>query len=259
MYINEVVDEVRRVLPSEYTAEEMYRWCFELSSLLALECKKTYRRVELAAENGCFFLPDDAAEVVSVISGGREIEKRDMRTMGFATEYTSDGYVLLDINKKPAGKIVVTYLVGERPIRYIDEDIEVRGAADDGKTHSLILERPIGIISGDTLSISDNVVHILEVSGDGMSVIYNGDRVVEDGEVKKVRILRHITEKTLCPSPYDTMYIDFCTMKIAWYQRNYNVYNYVKKAFSDKLDAYAKYVRRNAPKESVTKIINYMI
>jgi len=258
MYINEVVEDVRRVLPSEYTTKELYRWCDELSAYLMREYKKCYKRVTLTAENGCFFLPDDVAEVESVIADGKEIPERDLRTMGFAKEFTSDGYVLCDINEKPKGTLTVNYLVSYSPIRFLDETVSITGLSDSGENHMIVLSDTLGIIPGDTLDISGTVVHTVEVSGDGLTLTYKGDKVADDGEVKSVRIKRHITDSTICPSPYDTMYIDFCTMKIAWYQRNYNVYNYMKKAFSDKLESYAKYLRRNAAVEPVTKIINYM-
>lgn len=64
--------------------------------------------------------------------------------------------------------------------------------------------------------------------------------------------------ETVCESPYDTMYIDFCMAKIAWQQRDYDEYNQIITAFNTKLYEYGKYIRRNASVEDGGCLINWI-
>lgn len=264
MYLNEVISDVRRVLPNEYTSREIYRWCDELSALLMREYKKVFQRVQLKSENGCFFLPDEACEVFAVIADGKEIPNRDLRTAGFSIEYTTDGYVLVDINDIPKNSITVIYQLSYIPVRYVDDTVTLLGLEDDEYGHRVRLSWPLDIRAGDTVDVAFDdtkyTLHILHMTADddGQILMFKEDLPVLDGQYKEVKLTRHITEMTVCPAPYDSMYVDFCTMKIAWYQRNFSVYAYIKNAFSDKLLRYEKYLRRNAQKEPVTKLINYI-
>lgn len=63
---------------------------------------------------------------------------------------------------------------------------------------------------------------------------------------------------TVCGAPYDAMYIDFCMAKIAWFQRDFDVYNELIAAFNRKLYEYAQYLRRGAGEEPETKIKNWL-
>lgn len=267
MYINDVVLQVRRVLPGEYTTEEIYRWCDELSADLRLNYCKKYGRCRIAGINGCYYLPEGITDeyICSVIAGNKEIPKRDMRTLGFYHEYTSDGNMIVSVENTASSEITLNYIVPYTPIRLVNKTVDITGLAAGDGVKRFSLSEALDIKSGDVLNLkkedSEISVSVLEMyyENDMQVIGYSGSDAASEGETVSCKIERSVTEKTECEPPYDSMYVDFCTMKIAWYQRNYSVYGYIKKSFSDKLAAYEKYLRRNACTEEVTKIVNYMI
>ena len=267
MYINDVVLQVRRVLPGEYTTEEIYKWCDELSANLRLNYCKKYARCRLEGINGCYYLPEGITDeyICSVISGNKEIPKRDMRTMGFYHEYTSDGNVLVSVANEASSDIMLNYIIPYTPIRLVNKTVDITGMAESNGVKRFSLSESLDIKAGDVLNLkiedTEASVSVLEMyyEEDVQVISYQGSEAAGEGETVSCKIERSVTEKTECEPPYDSMYVDFCTMKIAWYQRNYSVYGYIKKSFSDKLEDYEKYLRRNACAEEVTKIVNYMI
>jgi len=267
MYINDVVSEVRRVLPGEYTTEEIYKWCDELSGNLRLNYCKKYCRAEIEPLNGCYYLPEGVTNecICSVIVNNKEIPKRDMRTYGYYHEYTRDGNVIVNVRDSLSGKITLNYIKPYKPIRIVDSVTCITGIEDFNNLKRFSLSKPLDIKVGDVLTLkngdSEFVINVLEMYYEnGLQVIaYSGECIADVGQSVDYHIVRSITETTECEAPYDSMYIDFCTMKIAWYQRNFSVYGYMQKSFSDKLKDFEKYLRRNACSEEVTKIVNYMI
>ena len=267
MYINDVVSEVRRVLPGEYTTEEIYKWCDELSGDLRLNYCKKYCRAEIKPLNGCYCLPEGVTNecICSVIVNNKEIPKRDMRTYGYYHEYTRDGNVIVNVRDAVPEKLILNYVQPYKPIRIVDSVTTITGleASDGMKRFSVA--KPVNIKTGDVLVLkngdSEYVINVLEMyyENDLQVIAYSGELILENGQSADYHIVRSVTETTECESPYDSMYVDFCTMKIAWYQRNFSVYGYMQKSFSDKLKDFEKYLRRNAASEEVTKIVNYMM
>lgn len=264
MFINDVVSGVRRVLPGEYTAEEIYKWCDELSADLRLNYCKKYARQEIEAVNGCFYLPEGITTemVCSVIDKNKEIPKCDFRTSGYFHIYTEDGNMIVKASGELPSSVIVNYIIPHMPIRVVNELSEITDVSDnfDDGLKYIAFSKPIDLAVGDIIKItSDGMetnVSVLKITFDdsgNLIIGYNGDRLT----VPEARVTRHITDETVCGAPYDNMYIDFCTMKIAWYQRNYPVYGYMSGSFHDKLSSFSKYLRRNAGTEEITRIINY--
>lgn len=257
MFINDVVRLVRRYYPSEYDTEEMYIWCDEVSSMLTMEDRQIYKRISLPVQtDGSLILPDgvDMENVVYFISGGRVLNKSDFREYGNRKFYVTgmNGFVAGSGGKRPAS-ITVDYLAPFEPIRLV----KYRGRAEIDKTDATVQIDFCEFQAGDIINItvgadSFNNVPVLGVSFDGSAYtlsVPNGafDNASETSS-DQAEISRVVTDSTVCPPPFDSMYVDYVLAKINMYQRDMDSYNQFMTAFNSRLLAYKNWLISKMPK-----------
>lgn len=122
MYINEVIRMVNNYLPSEYSTNEMYIWCNELSAMLAVTDRCTYKEKILPiADDGTVLLPDGVSfeNVEKIISGSEVIPKHDLRTAAKAVYIKGRNGIIIGHTQHMAGNARVIYLEPYEPIRLI--------------------------------------------------------------------------------------------------------------------------------------------
>lgn len=244
MYIRDVIERVKTYYPSEYDEKEMYPWCDEVSSMIAIEDRCVYAEAHLKTESdGSIVLPPDVEfhNVVSVRAGGKELKKSNLKLSGGDTVMTGI-----------TGDVDVVYLVPYKPIRAV----RYQGTAKcQGDTLAL---KTNPFISGDTLKLEcasgERLVTVIDVTFVPDNEYPFGVRVgvgqLEglEGEID-VTLARQVTEKTLCSAPYDTMYIDYLMGKIALYQRDYQMYSQFMTSFNSRLDAYKRWLINYIPQD----------
>ncbi len=245
MYITEVIEKAKALHPSEYSVKEYIGWCDELSSDLALNYIKEYKKREYSGVSE-ILLPEGVSiyNISKIIIDGREIKKSTLNDFGYEYEYQVEGRSL---KKRSGGAFdaTVIYIQPHVPIRYIDEDAEITVSDGGFKCDD------IGIYVGDTLKIGDKVVHITDYDEDS-GWRYEGDAL----EAGTHHIYREIQDKTIAEAPYDTMYIDFVNMKVAKYQGDSNAYRNFTQYFNNKAEDFHRYINRSRPSEE-RKFINW--
>ena len=253
MYINDVIRQVKRFYPSEYEEPEMYIWCNEVSAMLMIEDRNVFREIYLPTDGtGTALLPEHVRlENIEIVeSDGHRLEKKDIIAHGGR----------LSCGAPCNGELRIVYIEPYRPIRLT----RYRGEAVIDSNNSCIRAGACEFVAGDTLDV-------YSVSNDGARELIAGDlplmavsfdvegahmyvlRVPEgaiaqsaDGVCDCV-IMRHVTDKTVCAEPYDSMYIDYILAKINLYQRDIEAYNRHMTAFNSRLGAYKRWLINRMP------------
>lgn len=246
MYINDVIKNVKRLYPSEYSDEEMYIWCDEVSSMLTIEDRNVFKETVLRADkNGTFLLPEDVniENVESVFANGRCLEKSDFRNIFI---HENRGYL------KDTNILRVVYLQPYYPIRLAKYRGEV-SVSNDGSCFEISFNE---FASGDIISIcineyefSDIPLFETEYATPSKCVLKTTETDIPDGEYTDCVITRLVTDKTVCSAPYDSMYIDYILAKINMFQRDMQSYNHHMTAFNSRLSAYKKWIINHMPPE----------
>ncbi len=251
MYINDVIDRVKKYFPSEYSDKEMYEWCDEVGAMLAIEDKCMYNLVTLTPDSeGCVMLPPEVEihNIISVSHEGQELSKNDIREV-------EEEKLLVGVTTP----VRVVYLVPYKPIR----QTEYSGPAMiEGNTITIPID---GFYKYDTLNLKtgDDEREISIIASECMSELPKKYRLTTfeselsglAGEID-VTLKRRITDKTLAHSPYDMMYADYLMAKIALYQRDYNTYSQFMTSFNSRLSAYKKWLVNHMP-QAVRKLENW--
>lgn len=263
MYIGEVIRNVDLIYPNEYSTEEKYAWCDELSSMLTQEYLKKYGKVTVKpSSDGTYILPEGITfEMIDrVIDGPKEIDKLDFRSYGIEYLYGKRGRFIIPEKHRVRGDICVVYIKKHQPIR----DITVSGTYSFSGNILTMENTPF--IKGDIVDIvTDNGefgnICVLDVTVNGISNgkvenhLYLSD-IDLNGEIK-CTIERVVTDKTVCDAPYDSMYIDYLIAKIAYYQRNYSSYNQQMNLFNNRLLSYQSYLQQRRTLDKDGKIKNW--
>lgn len=259
MYINEVIRLARKYYPSEYDEQEMYIWCNEVSSMLAVEDRTVMKEITIStASDGSLLLPESVAfeNVYAIYDGTKRLEKTDLR------EHMTD-------TAKCGREYRIVYEESFSPIR----TPRYRGsiAIDSVKGTFTIYEG--GFKRGDTVSIT-----LLSSSGSEELKI-NKALIVDskfttggfcycvispDGSFEALDITEHqdavveriVTDRTVCEAPFDGMYVDYLLAKINMYQRDIDAYNQHMTAFNSRLAAYRKWLATHLP-NGEGKLINW--
>ncbi len=265
MYINDVIRLVNSGYPSEYSPEEMYIWCDEVSSMLLAEDRQVYAETRLFPDrHGTVLLPEgvEFENVCYVTAGQHRLRKCDLRTL------RRGGHCVLATGSQDEVRVV--YAKPYVPIRLI----KYRGEASfDSETGCFSID-DCEFLPGDTLRISvksadGGETAVLE-SVPLMSVVYDPDNLrryickTADGALAPLGlrsaadcvIERVITDKTVCAAPYDSMYIDYILAKINMYQRDMNAYNHHMTAFNSRLAAYRRWLVGRLPSDE-GKLVNW--
>ena len=249
MYINDVIRQVKRFYPSEYDEPELYIWCNEVSAMLMIEDRNVFREICLPTDaDGCVLLPEyvrlENIEIVE--SGGKQLEKKDFVRKGR----------MLGCGAEPDSELRIVYIEPYRPIRLT----RYRGEAVLDADRNCIRTGACEFLSGDTLDIYSvaydgsreliaSAVPLIEVAFDTSDSYMYMLRVPEgtlgSGGTYDCLIMRHVTDKTVCAEPYDSMYIDYILAKyefpvyfcrfIFCIMRTVTIYIFVEKPWSIKV------------------------
>lgn len=256
IYINDVIERVEQLRPSEYDVSEMYMWCDEVSAMLTVEDRRFYREKKLiVGPDGCILLPEDISieNVEFILDGIKRIHKRDLRSV-------SHRHILLPHHT--AGDtprtVRVVYFESYEPIRLT----KYKGELVINKSDSSMIMNDCEFVSGDTLIIEDHndfsdpipllkvrfapddetcrrfVLYTAYGALDPLSKTHYTDAVVR----------RIVDEMTVCEPPFDSMYVDYIHAKISLYQGETSVYNQFMTSFNSKLAAYKKWLCALMPK-----------
>lgn len=281
MYINAVIEACDRLYPNEYTLQEKYTWCDELSAMLMQEYKKEYVRVRLKPDSdGTYLLPEgvEYEAVDRIFDGRKELTKQDFRSFGVRYFCGVRGRLALPQRHRVRGDIEVVYLKAHTPIRNIvitDASVFVsRLNYFEMKEHPFIvgdvLKFTVNGHSADNVTVleieeQDTETDRLYVNEGAFDDIldsfsytneFGEDMGIIEGSVQ-ADITRYVTEKTVCPAPYDSMYIDYINAKISYYQGSFGNYNQHMMSFNNKLSAYQLWLKERCPLDCSSKITNW--
>lgn len=279
MYISEVIRTCDALCPNEYSDEEKYMWCDELSAMLTQEHLKKYDKVTVEAEeDGSYLLPEGITfEMVDrIIDGARDIDKRDFRSYGIEYYYGRFGRFVFPVRHRVRGSIDVVYLKKHTPIRSVNIEIPAYFQdsgfyANDKYTDGLEIGDIINIrLKADMLSDEDKfaagevfknvpVLGIRAIDDTECYVAVSDDTFKEITEKRSrtCRIKRVITDETVCDAPYDRMYVDFVNAQICYYQRDFDTYNQHMNLFNQRLNAYQAWLQQRRTQDRDGKIVNW--
>lgn len=285
MYINKAIESVDGLYPNEYSADEKYMWCDELSAKLTQELKREYGRVTLESDkNGDYLLPENISfEMIDRIFDGQyQLDKQDFRADGVVFLSGINRRIALPKRLRAKGNIDVIYLRRHEPIRryeVTDVDIEVfsNGRECGFRTEKCPLRKgdviKVTVKNKDTSAklVSYDEIYVMDirdgevitdrvlyaVSGGGSA---DPPIILHSAEFTgkyKADITRHITDKTVCDAPYDSMYIDYLLAKICYYQHDYESYNQHMTAFNGKYRDYEMWLKEREPLGDDGKMKNW--
>lgn len=238
MYIGEVIRRAQNYCPSEYDINEMYLWCDEVSSMLAIEDRNVFIKETLIPDaTGRVLLPPNVKfeNIISVSSGGRTLKKEDLRN--------------ISINKECLLPVELIYLKPYMPIRVISHTGEVTVDKENSK---LIVETNF-FKAGDVIMVQleglskELLVCNVEFSDEKYLLTVLEGTLDDFADSGTAIIERVVTDKTVCDAPYDGMYIDYIIAKICMYQRDFNTYNQFMTSFNSRLNAYKKWITNQLP------------
>lgn len=251
MYIRDVIERVKTYYPSEYDEKEMYPWCDEVSSMIAVEDKCAYAEVTLVSDGeNCVMLPSDVEfhNIVSVRVGNNEVKKSNLKLEPYCR-----------LNTGVSGEVTVVYLVPYSPIRAV----EYKGEAECVGNIIYLAFNPfkpgdtavLATAEGERFITVIGVHYAPDMKNPFAVTVGEGQLEGVEGTVD-VTVTRQVTDKTLCHAPYDTMYVDYVMSKIALYQRDYQMYNQFMTSFNSRMDAYKRWLINYVPQDG-GKLINW--
>ena len=255
MYIEQVITACDTFYPNPYTKQEKYFWCDELSELLTIKFNTVYEREELSGTGGIYLLPEGvtASMIESVICGGKTLRKCEFVNNGIECSNKE-----LYIPKNKFDRVYVIYIKPYEKIR----DVEFTDTLEFGADYFITNEN--NLRAGDGLSITigdttyDNVFVLgQEFSEDGKIKVLITGAEFEAGE-KEASVRRHVMEETVCPPPYDSMYIDYVLGKICYYQNDFDACNHHMSLYNSKLLDYRNWVKSHPVSDyRVTNLKNW--
>ena len=238
MYIGEVIRRAQDYCPSEYNINEMYLWCDEVSSMLAIEDRNVFIKETLIPDAaGQVLLPPNVKfeNIISVSSGGKMLKKEDLRN--------------ISIDKGCSLPVELIYLKPYIPIRVISYTGEV---TVDKENLTLIVDTHL-FKTGDIITVQlegvskELLVSDVKFSNEKYLLTMLDGNLDDFSDSGNAIIERVVTDKTVCDAPYDGMYIDYIIAKICMYQRDFNTYNQFMTSFNSRLNAYKKWITNQLP------------
>lgn len=268
MYINEVLNQVEQYYPNEYSRMEMYRWCDEVSAMLTQETIPCYKEICLPLDKSNeILIPEDIniERIYEIRAGNRIISKQDLRTFGVEKLHAKDCQSLvIDTVPKNISDVRVIYLAPYeriRTIKYVG-DVSIR----EDKCAFIIpyAEFRAGDIVDVSLLNSDGSVETkerLNIYGRSYDIetdcyVYETNNISEITNSNNAKIIRYVTDRTVCDAPYDTMYVDYIMARIAQYQRDVDKQNIYRVDFNSKLISYKNWLADKLPRDE-DKLINW--
>lgn len=271
MYINDVIKRVKSYYPSEYSLTEMYEWCDEVSSMLAIEDRRVYCECECAvASDGTLLLPEgvNIEYIDRVIKGDTVLWRNDARTSGkkyINIKGQSTKVMYNGERASPGESVTVIYIKPYVPIRLASYE----GKAVVDTNESSVSISHCDFVPGDIITIKDeNDVTVRDVGIFEIQLTEDEEcpyKLICTGGVLDpldgltsgtYKIMRYVTDKTVCDAPFDMMYVDYLLAQINKYQRDTSSYNQYITSFNSRLDAYRKWLAQRMPADD-SKFTNF--
>lgn len=263
MLINEVIRRADALVENEYSAEEKYHWCDVVTAELVQSYSRKYSRVKLFSwADGKFLLPQDCVfeQIDRLIYNGCEIPKEDMRRYGFFAERNGERlYLIKDSHMRGEEAVEVVYMPTPMPVRRIElynAEIVLPSKDKDGKRKTLRMDNTCPFLPGDSVELvyggEKRVINILDRQSDMDEISLSLYYVLEYGEGEtddlptgtiKADMKRIVTDMTLCPAPYDEMYVDYIAAQLSFYQRKYDVYQQFMARYNERFKEYGRQVK----------------
>lgn len=252
MYINDVIRLAQNFCPSEYSTDEMYLWCDEVSAMLDAEKNQRYDEVAVSIEkDGSVLLPEDVNfENIAFVSGDDVVLKKE--------NFSQYGYNRMRIKGQPEriwkrdAKPSVLRVVYEKPFEAL-RLVKYVGEADFAKDGFTVSKKLFKV--GDVVTVKQKTsaetkefveIPILAVTqneknrGEYVNKVSETDGAKWETGTHNCEITRFVTDKTLCPPPYDSMYVSYILAKISLYQHDSVQYSNHMAMFSELFSAYKK-------------------
>ncbi len=261
MYISEAARRVHELYPSEYSDREIYAWCGEVSAMLVTEDRNIYCSAELpVADDGSILLPEgaDIENVEYMTANGREIDKRDLRSLGGRRFYVKGlNGRFIENGFDPPASVRVDYLAPFSPIR---QPCYRGGFSADAEKGEFTInsydfrEGDIVRIETEPSSSSGTVydgVPVLAAARTDTGCVLTVPRDTFTAEAESAEtalVTRIVTDRTVCPPPFDSMYIDYVLAKIMLYQHDTESANIFMTSFNSMLAAYKNWLIKRMPK-----------
>lgn len=284
MKITDVLKRVDEVYPNNYTEEEKFRWCDEVSAEVMQEVKKQY--VQLACRifpDGFVELPQNVSieQVKYVFYNGRRMDKVEfMRRFHFCP------YGVCDREGVPKNgvEMSVVFLPEHRPVRRWElraecdliPDPPMIDDCNDGEKYESGFEKAYEgkfTVCSPDISVGDNL-EVVQITAGGEpdwsnAVVYyvlgfdfDGTQVACDVPITETKnanfaMRRKLLDKTVVPPPYDKMYIEYLLAQITYYQHDYDEYNIHLGNYMSMFDSCAKWYKSRAPLDDCARLRNF--
>lgn len=275
MYVTEAIEAADRLYPNEYGVFEKIKWVDELNAKIALEYRKRYKAADLFPDtDGEYLAPENVSweNIHSIRVGAKEIKKEDFSTYGIRFIYGIRNRLCVPVNIRRAKDVVrIIYLEAAEKIRvinikdeditfdangfYIDKEVFLFGDIVNVKTeiNGREIDKNVNVFKSYLPEVGSTVFYV-ECDEGAFDFLGLGSEGNEGEKVTANASLRRIiTEKTLCPIPYDDMYIQWICAKICFWQKAYDTYNQHMTVFNQLLSDYWHYVIVHSPSDDLNQ------
>lgn len=267
MYINDVLSQVEQYYPHEYSRLEMYKWCDEVSAMITEEVTNTYKEICLPLDhNNTILLPEDIdiERVYEIRIGNRIIDKQDLRTFGKHKFFTKN-MLGITVDSRPPGidHASVVYIAPYERIRALKYMGGINVFSDgfyipypDFRVGDIV---DVSFLDSAGTATSKQRLNIFGREYDINKDMYKyitSPVTLDEGDNENCKVIRYVTDRTVCDAPYDTMYIDYVMARIAQYQRDTDKQNIYRVDFNSKMLAYKNWLADKKPRDE-DKIINW--
>lgn len=281
MFVKEAIERADKLINNEYDIDEKYHWCDVVGAELSA-IRNDFKRVDLSLYNdNTYLLPEDCdiSSVEKIIAAGQEIPKRDMRTNGLYMSYAAGAAAIIVEFGSRTDRLCDTITIVYKPVYH-----PIRTAKEADVT--AVLTAGADTISGDTITTTPTVPFIagdtINVTADGKtaeaSILIRQVVMPDDHDYKNLKcvltcgtgelaavgygsktidIERVITDRTLCPPPYDEMYIDYIAAQICFYQRKNDIYQQHIARYNARMAEYKLYLKDTEAVNDHTQFVNW--
>ncbi len=259
MYIEQVIAICDSLYPNPYSKHEKLHWCNELSKVLFLRYNMQRTTSELSGSDGIFALPENvyASYVEEIIFNNTSFKKHEFAKNGIMISNHDRGCTVTLPKNAEFQRVYAVHLTPYDDIRSYTFADSITVSENVFFTKSKIIRK------GDTLKITvdgteydDIFVFNCTPVQDGYNVSFSGNSLPEGTNTSE--ITRKITEQTICPPPYDSMYTDYLLGKICYYQNDFDSCNRHMALYNSKLSDYEGWLKSHPITSSENKkLVNW--
>lgn len=252
MYINDAIRLAQNYFPSEFPVSDMYIWCNEVQAMLVSEDRYIYREQTVHIDSsGTLLLPENVKleHIERIYSGNDETPKETLIGISKSRYKTPLANKTVNIiYQSPYEPIRLVKYNGSCEISdgklhisdcgFFPDDMIIIQFSPETENTEITNPIPVSDISFDETDTHKYILHIPKEVTDGKTGAYDN-----------ITLTRYVTDRTVCPPPFDSMYVDYILAKINLYQRDTAAYNQHMASFNSRLDAYKKWLMSRLPQK----------